>query len=52
MSDTTLRLKLEKLPAAVMRLSVSTLTQKLIKFVNAHRHIDNTVNNYFTTDSV
>lgn len=38
MSDTTLRLKLKKLPAAVMRLSVSTLTQKLIKFVNAHRH--------------
>ena len=38
MSDTTLRLKLKKLPAAVIRLSVSTLTQKLIKFVNAHRH--------------
>ena len=38
MSDTTLRLKLKKLPPAVMRLSVSTLTQKLIKFVNAHRH--------------
>ena len=31
MSDTTLRLKLKKLPPAVMRLSVSTLKQKIDK---------------------
>ena len=31
MSDTTLRLKLKKLPSAAMRLSVSTLKQKIDK---------------------
>lgn len=31
MSDTTLRLKLKKLPSVVMRLSVSTLKQKIDK---------------------